>query len=207
MKDLETSIQRIARIEKENRKLTERVDMLECALREMNRTREQTNTAPQQNYQRPLQTRPQQAANLPPYTIRYVKCRHLPQAKCMHCPEYNMPQNNMDMQNMQNMQNTHKHHKQRNRNRSRKGSLNQRPQPIKPPSPALWSSSSVDMEDVEERTELQQRIHTQNHQHQRTQSNHDTQHPAAQQAELEAIARRAVRDAQELRAREAAGRM
>ena len=62
------------------------------------------------------------------------------------------------------------------------------------------------MEDVEERTELQQRIHTQNHQHERTQSNHDTQHPAAQQAELEAIARRAVRDAQELRAREAAGR-
>ena len=102
-KDLETSTQRIARIEKENRKLTERVDMLECALREMNRTREQTNTAPQQNYQRPLQTRPQQAANLPPYTIRYVKCRHLPQAKCMYCPEYNMPQNNMDMQNMQNM--------------------------------------------------------------------------------------------------------
>ena len=60
VKDLETSTQRIARIEKENRKLTERVDMLECALREMNRTREQTNTAPQQNYQRPLQTRPQQ---------------------------------------------------------------------------------------------------------------------------------------------------
>ena len=89
VKDLETSTQRIARIEKENRKLTERVDMLECALREMNRTREQTNTAPQQNYQRPLQTRPQQAANLPPYTIRYVKCRHLPQAKCMYCPEYN----------------------------------------------------------------------------------------------------------------------
>ena len=103
VKDLETSTQRIARIEKENRKLTERVDMLECVLREMNRTREQTNTAPQQNYQRPLQTGPQQAANLPPYTIRYVKCRHLPQAKCMYCPEYNMPQNNMDMQNMQNM--------------------------------------------------------------------------------------------------------
>ena len=32
VKDLETSTQRIARIEKENRKLTERVDMLECAV-------------------------------------------------------------------------------------------------------------------------------------------------------------------------------
>ena len=40
VKDLETSTQRIARIEKENRKLTERVDMLECALREMNESRQ-----------------------------------------------------------------------------------------------------------------------------------------------------------------------